>query len=410
MIENISPVEQSSIIQTEVQRPNDFFLDYLNTIKLAGEGDTVFAKAMMVTFSQHKTGLLSREWGMAAQRGAKVIIMPDSYGLRLINNGADLEKIEDPLERQYHLDQLQHQLREMKILTDQGVQIQFSNPLFNTASILNAAGISPKFNDPFPYQTTNDVQKNRNHMKGYGVVGKKISKFWMGGLNLVDSDFNQGDFMVLYKDPQVVVPLSHFFNDTFEGKDTASEIECGPNNKLYVDKGKRRESPILKRAISLIHDPGVARIQITSQFPIDPLMLSNLRASTTDGARVVIALSSRDHEFNTTHPIGRPVYMLNRTIELITPNLHIHHFPSGHLHSKLLLVTYKDGSKAAMFGSHNYNIMAVLYGTGEAQMLTTDQMLTDKLETQFDELIKEESEQNGTVTNYFSLPGKIPEI
>ena len=215
----------------------------------------------------------------------------------------------------------------------------------------------------------------RNHVKIY-IIDDVV---WFGGINISPEAFENADLVVRFEDPEIVKALSELFTQVNENRPTSDYRKTiNSDYTLLVDRGDSGKSLILDEAKEMVSASN-EKIEYLSFSPPGGEMLKEIMERAKNGVRVDIVLSKMSQYESDGSPVG---FWLNRKFKKFSEkisrieNIYVFHYPEGNVHGKLLIV---DG-KTALFGSHNFAELGVVFGTQEASIETTDSSLILQLQ------------------------------
>lgn len=222
---------------------------------------------------------------------------------------------------------------------------------------------------------------------------------WFGSMNQRELDYQISNFMIKVTDPDFVHAIKQVFDDT-EHLEAGRQISCKKEDgrsqyELLVDTGIEENSRIYDRALSMLDGVGPGdEITFISQWPagrvLGPIVYGKfqgvLREKANDGARVRFLISPEDK----LHPLGPwASRMAQRDSDRRFSDMS--NFEVINLarqtHAKALVIKHKDGSKEALFGSHNLG-----RGFGrvrEVSMWAKDAPIVDQVAAFLDDVQKE---------------------
>ncbi len=215
----------------------------------------------------------------------------------------------------------------------------------------------------------------RNDVKIY-IIDDVV---WFGGINISPEAFENADLVVRFEDPEIVKALSELFTQVNENRPTSDYRKTiNSDYTLLVDRGDSGKSLILDEAKEMVSASN-EKIEYLSFSPPGGEMLKEIMERAKNGVRVDIVLSKMSQYESDGSPVG---FWLNRKFKKFSEkisrieNIYVFHYPEGNVHGKLLIV---DG-KTALFGSHNFAELGVVFGTQEASIETTDSSLILQLQ------------------------------
>lgn len=209
---------------------------------------------------------------------------------------------------------------------------------------------------------------------------------WFGTMNLRKLDFDLSNFMMKVEDTYWVGVLKGIFDQTEQpdqGKDQIFKNEKSNDTELLFDAGIPKQSVIFERAHEMIGSMKTGdEFVYVGQWPPLKLMMGTLldeiHTKVTEGITGTFLMSPESE----MHPIERVSRFLQRKVDnQYTSNPHIttDNLPHG-THAKILLIKRADGSREALFGSHNLTSWTVRNGTRELSMWTKNPEITTQIE------------------------------
>lgn len=216
------------------------------------------------------------------------------------------------------------------------------------------------------------IYSGRTHSK-WCVADDTV--FTFGGVNLYGGGIDNNDFMLEHEDAKLAhrivqeqIRVQKAENSSKNYHSVAFEYD---DMTVLIDGGIIGQSVIYRRAIELAEK--ATEVTFVSQY-----------CPTGKLGRIL-------KQKPTTYYFNRPLQAdgLNRIV------IRLGQFISGiktsykkarYLHAKCIVFTFKDGSKAAITGSHNFAYPGVLLGTREIALETRD----PKVIAQIEKFIKEE--------------------
>lgn len=193
----------------------------------------------------------------------------------------------------------------------------------------------------------------RNHMKIYIVDDYA----WIGGINISDNSFKKIDFMVRIKSSEIAKEISKTFNLNFENIRYKDFEKVFTDMNLIVDSGKKNKSLIYDRAFESICLAN-SSIIFMSQFVPDGKILKKLIEKAKGGVSVSVITSKKSSDIFTKYPEKVSYINFVKKTKNIS-NINLIHLEKN-VHAKLIMA-----DKTAIFGSHNFVIPGVLFGTKE---------------------------------------------
>ncbi|HSX32038.1 MAG TPA: phospholipase D-like domain-containing protein [Candidatus Saccharimonadales bacterium] len=205
--------------------------------------------------------------------------------------------------------------------------------------------------------------KGRCHVK-ISVIDDTFFSF--GGVNLVDQDFGQQDYMMQGTNAATAAQLDNLVRQigTQVPPLPDSETSLTGNNTMLFDGGRQGHSIIYERACELVAH--AKRVYYVSQY-------------TPSGH-----LAELMHETETTCYYNRPE-------QLAVPDAWAQAFDqqryridntytgASYIHAKFILAELKSGQYASICGSHNFSYRGVAFGTQELALYSTDKAIWNQL-------------------------------
>lgn len=211
----------------------------------------------------------------------------------------------------------------------------------------------------------------RNHMKCL-LVDDTVYSF--GGVNIDQESFKNNDLMFKCLDTQlanqiydVIMRIIDADDDNFAYR--SHSFSYGSKSSVLIDGGLQGDSIIFRRACELAKH--AAHITYVSQYNPTGKLARILKHANTD--------------FYFNDAINAPEAN-NRFIirfGLLFHRVHTQYTRKKYLHAKFILFTMPDGKKVAITGSYNFIWGAVLFGTREIALETTDMGIISQLESFF---------------------------
>ncbi len=208
----------------------------------------------------------------------------------------------------------------------------------------------------------------RNHMKCL-VVDDTVYSF--GGVNIDQESFENNDLMFKCPDVQLANQVYDIIMRIIEADDDnfayrSNSFSYGKQSTILIDGGLQGDSIIFRRACELAKQ--ASHITYVSQYGPTGKLARILRHK-----KVAMYFNAPQdaREFN------------NRFI--IRFGLFFHRFPTlykkhKYLHAKFIIFTMPSGEKVAITGSYNFIWGAVIFGTREIALETTDTKIIKQLE------------------------------
>lgn len=209
---------------------------------------------------------------------------------------------------------------------------------------------------------------------------------WFGTMNLRALDFQISNFMMRVEDPHWVGVLKDIFDQAEEPREAIDQIfkkEVNGDTELLLDAGERKQSAIFQRAHEMVKSmkEGDEFVYVGQWPPVRVMMgslLDEMQAKADEGVKGTFLMSPEDE----LHPIGRVSRYLQRKVGeqyAANPNISTENLPVG-THAKILMIKRADGSREALFGSHNLTSWTVRNGTRELSMWTKNPDITTQID------------------------------
>jgi phosphatidylserine/phosphatidylglycerophosphate/cardiolipin synthase-like enzyme len=196
----------------------------------------------------------------------------------------------------------------------------------------------------------------RYHVKA-SVVDDHIFSF--GGVNFCDDAFGNIDYMLYAKSASLANTLESLIISNGQGLPALdSEMPIDARNTILFDAGTRGVSVIYARACELAAK--AAKITYISQ------MCPSGRLGT------LIKQTQYTCHFNRPEQTGWRPDSLAQYWDNWRTGIVNHYESEQYLHAKCILYELKDGTTAAISGSHNFSWRGVAFGTKEIALCSTD--------------------------------------
>ncbi len=209
----------------------------------------------------------------------------------------------------------------------------------------------------------------RNHMKLYVVD----NLCWIGGINLSDKSFEKIDFVVKIDNSNLTQEIINVFENNFENKKIYDFNKIIGDVDVLVDGGKRGSSIIYKEAIEIISS-AKTQIIFMSQFIPDGKILEKILEKAREGINIYVITSNSDNGIFTKYPQRYFYLKFLKKIKNFS-NIKLIHLEK-HVHVKLIDV---DNSRL-IFGSHNFVMPGVRFGTKEIALKTKNSELNRQID------------------------------
>lgn len=207
----------------------------------------------------------------------------------------------------------------------------------------------------------------RTHTK-WCIVDDTV--FTFGGVNLYDGGIDNIDYMFRSYDPALATRLveeqQRIQRAERKGGNYPSAVIEQEDKKILIDGGIVGQSVIYRHACELAEE--AESIVFVSQY-----------CPTGKLSRILKAKENVTLYYN--KPANAPG--LNKfiiTVSQFISGLQSKYKKKRYLHAKCMIFTFKDGSKKAITGSHNFAYSGVLLGTREIALETSDPEIIDQLE------------------------------
>lgn len=211
------------------------------------------------------------------------------------------------------------------------------------------------------------MYSGRTHSK-WCVVDTTV--FTFGGVNLYEGGINNNDFMLRHEDEKLAdrivqeqIRVQKAENTSRNYHSVAVEYK---NMTVLIDGGIMGQSVIYRRAVEL------------AEKAVDVTFVSQYCPT----GKLGLVLKKK----NVTLYFNRPSQAdgLNRLVirfGLFASGLKTNYRRARYLHAKCIVYTFKDGSKVALTGSHNFAYPGVLLGTREIALETRDPQVIAQIES-----------------------------
>jgi cardiolipin synthase A/B len=291
---------------------------------LSGAKERVVLAAMVVRAGP-RTGEVLEAIAAAAERGVRVHILADIYGM--------------------------HKVSQPDYLSKNG----FEQELAQTRAIFGRITAQPHGGVSWVGRIGLNPYTGRYHAK---VVVIDSTVFSFGGINFTADALQNIDYMLQAEDPVLAATLERLIADNGKGLPTTDlELLLDQQNTLLFDAGNRNISVIYNRACELAKQS--SRITYVSQMcPTGPL------------ARLIKATSHTCY-FNQPTQTGFRPDTLAQLWDGWRSGIVNHYSGSTFLHAKCILYELRDGSRVSLSGSHNFSWRGVAFGTKEIALCST---------------------------------------
>jgi cardiolipin synthase len=211
------------------------------------------------------------------------------------------------------------------------------------------------------------IFNGRTHSK-WCVVDDEV--FCFGGVNLYDGGIDNVDYMFRTKDSVLadrLVEEQHRIQKSEHSSGNYPSVAIEQDDKkILIDGGIIGQSVIYRRACEMAEE--ATKVLFVSQYcPTGKLarILNNRK-----GVKLYYNKAS-----NTTG-LNKLVISFSQFVS----GLQTSYKKKRYLHAKFIIFTFKDGTKTAITGSHNFAYTGVLLGTREIALETSDPNIIGQLE------------------------------
>ncbi len=201
-----------------------------------------------------------------------------------------------------------------------------------------------------------------------------------GGVNFTGGSFVNHDYLIeTTSKPIADIVFEHAERLYQDGRIATTSLEHGivhvvdKENEVLIDYGRPNKSIIYETAIELTRSADAGVLFVSQHRPGGKLEFALAEKLDELGPDRVEIMFNHHTAFKGT---GR----LQQFIESWTPFVSEVHPESGYIHAKCIIVYFKDGSRVALTGSHNFHQGGVQLGTSEIALKTRDTHLIDQLE------------------------------
>lgn len=217
---------------------------------------------------------------------------------------------------------------------------------------------------------------NRNHMKSAGILKKNGEKsVYLGGCNIYPHAMDFIDFMVRF-DEEVVFDKVKTVTEMLLHRLSLSDtrIPCTEDFSVFIDGGRfPGKSIIFSQALSLIKQPDLKALYLTTQLPTDPIVQAELEKAATSGVNVHIFIPNPEKTNVLNEGVGKWLYNRMVAAEKKIAKYYLYRAVEKKVHAKLLVSESMNGDISSFWGSNNYFILGPLLCTPEIQVLSTNQ-------------------------------------
>lgn len=315
---------------------DDYYNQLLTLIPSAQKQVIIVSMTLTVGPKTDKLFSLLEE---AAKRGVKVVIVGDIYTKFAIRRS----RLMRPKEKQVSWNITKNRLSQLQLI---GAQVHMVGRL----------GINPF--------------RHRMHCK-FTVVDDTVFSF--GGVNFLDSGFENNDYMFDIKSASLVKYFQSLSKDIAETslfKDSSHKVD--DNNTILLDGGQPGKSIIYEKACDLARNS--KEIYLLSQMcPSGRL------------AKIMTETHYRAY-FNQASSAPFPT-SLSIFVDQKRSSIKNSYNKGLYLHAKCILFVGKDGQKSLISGSHNFSWRGVAYGTKEIALYSTDTRIWESLYGKFEKQI-----------------------
>lgn len=204
----------------------------------------------------------------------------------------------------------------------------------------------------------------RSHTKVYTI--DDVSYF-AGGVNLYEPSFECHDFMLRNVGDDVLLSDLNELTKRQPSDSGDWQMIVDESSKILVDGGRREKSLILDEATEI--SKGAKQAWYVSQFSPGRQLERQLLRLPHDNLKAwfntVASSEMRD----------KPAALIDKFLSKLSNQ----YKGVRRIHAKFIVVQKADGSYAAITGSHNFSDWGVRFGTKEAALYTTDQLLCKQL-------------------------------
>ncbi len=331
----------------------DYFKDLIIQVKNLKKNDHL--SLMTMTIDHHSTlvATLFYEIQKSLRRGAKILILIDSYEYLISNKQRGIgplfysKKLDGPLSSRYY--QLFNNW--INELTDDGARVEIINK---------------------PSRILSSFVRGRSHIK-LAVLDHVT---YLGGVNLTDDGHE--DYMVKINDLNLSNDLFEIIEEIAQVGHVKQALKSNlilnlTQDSIIIDRGQMNSSIILSQAIDLIANAD-REIIFTCQFFPDDSTFSALKSAARRGVKTKIIFNHHSKHYFPLSTIQFMMFMANRI--LLPKNLKlVRRLKSqNYLHSKILLT-----DKTLMIGSHNLVGAGVKYATAEVTLKSNDSDLLNQI-------------------------------
>jgi cardiolipin synthase len=277
-------------------------------------------------------------------------------------------------------------LTAIKSTAERGIKVNVAADIFTFGEV--SGGFLPiRYYSPGSKNTTTMVKVLKKagvtfHWLGRGRItifnGRTHSKwcviddtvFCFGGVNLYDGGIDNVDYMFRVEDAALANRLVEEQiriqkSEQSSGNYPSAIVEL-EDMKLLIDGGIIGQSVIYRRACELAEE--ATKITFVSQYCPTGKLARTLK--NRKGVKLYFNKSVN------THGLNKLVLSFTQFVS----GLQTSYRKKRYLHAKFIIFTFKDGTKKAITGSHNFAYTGVLLGTREIALETTDPQIISQLE------------------------------
>lgn len=329
-----------------IQNPHDFLDEMVATFASAKSGDILWLQSMLFDSGEHTERIVS-SLCKAKRSNATVLFLLDSFGLLTVQD----HPIENSYWKENFSNEVKAQLKKrndlLQKLKDEGIEV-----------VVQGATNSIKSQLPWFFC---------NHRKTYGIINESSGtyKAWITGVNLTHESFDFFDISTKIEDIDMVVSIyNYFLNDLMKVDIKENHIVSFGENSSYLITNNPNKSIIRDAVLSLI-ESAERYIRLTSQYPLDPLLVNSLIKKAAQGVQVQVLTSDINDNFNTSNIFGLLNIYFNYSFKKFDA-LNRAYFP-GKVHAKILF-----SEKSVLTGSDNLSIITNMLQTKENMILISN--------------------------------------
>lgn len=248
---------------------------------------------------------------------------------------------------------------------------------FRLDTIEKLGGLARAVHPPLPGWRRLVDAAGRNHMKIY-AAGDTVLSF--GGVNCMSSGFTHHDYLLETTDKAMADEVFNIARRLYhQGRlsrrtDVPGERrKYGTSHEVLVDYGTPNRSIIYDEACRLIDEADDSLVFITQHHPGGRMESSLAAASKKLGRQNITAVFNHHSKIAGAGKWQQKVQQARSLLDAVHPD-------DGFVHAKLIIARFKDGRRIALSSSHNFHEGAVMLGTAEIALRTTDTRLINQLE------------------------------